>query len=101
MSRDDIMAMKADGVAGVVRKRIIYYYILMNRWKIKGLTGSICPSLFLNPFPPRPESKPLPPPLVILLCLIPDNFTDQGRAPGWESWVTVNWPICPSLFYSV
>ena len=47
----------------------------------KGLTGPICPSLFLNPFSPRPAKTV---PFVILLCLTPDDFTRQGRASGWE-----------------
>ena len=47
----------------------------------KGLTGPICPSLFLNPFPPRPAKTV---PFVSLLCLTLYNFTRQGRASGWE-----------------
>ena len=46
-----------------------------------GLTGPTCPSLFLNPFPPRPAKTV---PFVMLLCLMPDNFTRQRRASGWE-----------------
>ena len=43
----------------------------------KGLTGPICPSLFLlNPFPPKPAKTG---PFIILLCLTPDDFTHQGR----------------------
>ena len=37
----------------------------------KGLTGPICPSLFLNSFPPKLANAS---PFVILLCLIPDYF---------------------------
>ena len=37
----------------------------------KGLTGPICPSLFLNSFPPKPANAS---PFVILLCLMPDYF---------------------------
>ena len=47
----------------------------------KGLTGTICSSLFLNPFSPRPAQTG---PFIILLSLTPDNFTPQGRACGWE-----------------
>ena len=47
----------------------------------KGLTGSICPSLFLNPFSPR-LAKTVP--FVSLLCLMPDKFTCQ-----------VNWTYLP------
>ena len=47
----------------------------------KGLTGPICPSLFLNSFFPRPAKAS---PFVILLCLMPDNFICQGRASVWE-----------------
>ena len=47
----------------------------------KGLTGPICPSSSLTfPLPVRPK----PPPYVILLCLMSDDFTRQGRASGWE-----------------
>ena len=31
----------------------------------------------------------------ILFCLMPDKFTRQGRASGWE---TLIGPVCPSLF---
>ena len=47
----------------------------------KGLTGPICPSLFLNPFSPRPAQTV---PFVSLLCLTLYDFTRQGRASGWE-----------------
>ena len=47
----------------------------------KGLTGPICPSLFLNPFSPRLAQTIH---FVILLCLTPDDFTRQGKASGWE-----------------
>ena len=47
----------------------------------KGLTGPICPSLFLNLSSPRPV-KTIP--FVILLCLMPNDFTHQGRASRWE-----------------
>ena len=47
----------------------------------KWLTGPIWPSLFLNPLPPRPAKTS---PFIILLCLMPDYFTSQGRASGWE-----------------
>ena len=47
----------------------------------KGLTEPVSPSLFLNPFPPRAAKSGH---YVILLCLTPDNFTRQRRAPGWE-----------------
>ena len=48
----------------------------------KGLTEPICPSLFLNTFPPRAAKRGH---FVVLLCLTPDDFTRQGerRAPGW------------------
>ena len=39
----------------------------------------------VNPFPPRRS-------FVILLCLMPGDFTHQGEASGWER------VICPSLF---
>ena len=32
-------------------------------------------------FSPRPAKAT---PFVILLCLMPDDFTRQGRASGWE-----------------
>ena len=44
------------------------------------------PSLFRNPFPPRPAKTG---PFIILLCLMSDDFTREGRAFGWER-VTVN-----------
>ena len=47
----------------------------------KGLTEPVCPSLFLNPFPPRLTKSGH---YVILLCLTPDDFTRQMRASGWE-----------------
>ena len=47
----------------------------------KGLTEPICPSLFLNTFPPRAAKSGH---FVILLCLTPGNFTHQRRASGWE-----------------
>ena len=47
----------------------------------KGLTEPICPFLFLNPFPPRPNKIG---PFVILLYLTPDDFTREGRASVWE-----------------
>ena len=47
----------------------------------KGLTGPTCPSLFLNPFSPRPAQTV---PFVSLLCLMLYDFTRQGRASGWE-----------------
>ena len=34
-----------------------------------------------NPFPPRVAKSSH---FVSLLCLTPDDFTRQGRAPGWE-----------------
>ena len=46
----------------------------------KGLTEPICPSLFLNPFPPRAAKSGR---FVILLCLTPDDFARQKRASGW------------------
>ena len=55
----------------------------------KGLTGPICPYLFLNPFPPRLAKTG---PFVILLCLMPDNFTHQRRASGWERVNTLPFP---------
>ena len=45
-----------------------------------GLTGPICPFLFLNPFPPRPAKTT---PFVTLLCLMPDNFTRHGSASSY------------------
>ena len=59
------------------------------------LTGPICPTLFLNPFPPR-LAKTIP--FVILLCLMPDDFTRQWRASGWER---VNWAYLPILFLNL
>ena len=56
----------------------------------KGLTEPICPSLFLNPFPPRAAKSGH---FVILLCLTPDDFTRQRRAPGGKG---LTEPICPS-----
>ena len=47
----------------------------------KGLTGPTCPSLFLNPFSPKPAKTV---PFVSLLCLTLYDFTRQGRASGWE-----------------
>ena len=35
----------------------------------------------INPFPPRLATTV---PFVILLCLMPDNFTCQGKFSGWE-----------------
>ena len=54
------------------------------------LTGPNCPSLFLNPFSPRPAKTS---PFVILLCLTPEDFARQGRAPGWErvNWTSYSW----------
>ena len=51
-------------------------------------------SNLFNPFPPRPAKTS---PFTILLCLMPDDCTHQGRASAWE---LVNWAycICPSLF---
>ena len=43
-------------------------------------------------FPPWPAKIA---PFVILLCLMPDNFTHQGRASGWEK---VNWAYLSTLF---
>ena len=37
--------------------------------------------LYINPFPPRADKSVH---FIILLCLTPDNFTRQRRAPGWE-----------------
>ena len=51
--------------------------------------------LYFNYFPSK-LAKTVP--VVILLCLTPDDFTYQGRASGCER---VNWtylPVCPSLF---
>ena len=47
----------------------------------KGLTGPTCPSLFLNPFSPRPAKTV---PFVSLLHLTLYDFTRQGRASGRE-----------------
>ena len=59
--------------------------ILLIKWEPLGgkkLTEPlICPSLFLNPFPPRAAKSGH---FVILLCLTPDDFTRQQRASGWE-----------------
>ena len=44
----------------------------------KGLTGLICPSRVVNPFPPRPTKAD---PIVVLLCLTPDYFTYEGGEP--------------------
>ena len=37
-------------------------------------------------------------PFVILLCLMPDDFTCQWRASGWER---VNWAYLPILFLNL
>ena len=47
----------------------------------KGLTGPIYTSLFLNPFSPRPAQTS---PFIIVLCLMPNYFTRQGRASRYE-----------------
>ena len=44
------------------------------------LTGPTCPSLFLNPFSPRPAKTV---PFVSLSCLTLYDFTHQGRTSGW------------------
>ena len=42
-----------------------------------------------NPFPPGlAKTKPF----IILLCLMPNNFTHQWRASGWERVNWANWP---------
>ena len=54
--------------------------LLINRESLggKGITGPIPPSFWLNPFPPRSAT------LLILFCLMPGEFTCQGRDFGWE-----------------
>ena len=47
----------------------------------KELPEPICPSLFLNPFPPRAAKSGH---FVILLCLTPDDCTHQRKTSGWE-----------------
>ena len=44
--------------------------------------------MLFNPFPPRAAKSGH---FVILLCLTPDDFTRQRRAPGWErvKWSTM------------
>ena len=37
--------------------------------------------VLINPFPPRAAKSRH---FIILLCLMPDNFTCQRRASGWE-----------------
>ena len=53
--------------------------LLVNRESLdgKGITGTNPPSFCLNPFPPSPTT------LLILFCLMPGEFTCQGRAFGW------------------
>ena len=54
--------------------------LLVNRESLggKSITGPISPSFCHNPFSPRPAT------LLILFCLMPGEFTCQGRAFGWE-----------------
>ena len=76
------------------------YFTLSNAKKFllikggKGLTGPICPSLFLNPFPPRPAETS-----IILLCLMPDYFTlyNTKRFYLREKGKGLTVPICPTL----
>ena len=42
----------------------------------------ISPSLILNPFLPRPAKNPLL--SYSVYSVMPDNFTHQGKASGWE-----------------
>ena len=49
-------------------------------------------SMLINPFTPRPAKTGH---FVILLCLMPDKFTCQGRDSEWKR--VTNW-ICPFLF---
>ena len=63
----------------------------------KGLTGPtcICPSLFLNPFSPRPAKTVT---FVSLLCLTLYDFTRQVRASGWERVKIIFCPTTGSWF---
>ena len=54
-----------------------------------------CAKLGFNLSSPRPAKTV---PFVILLCLMPDDFTHQWRASGWES---VNWAYLPILFLNL
>ena len=61
--------------------------------RASGLTGPICPSPFLDPF-----SLFLTAPFVILLCLMPDNFTRQGELLGGKGQVKFSeFTLLPAL----
>ena len=45
--------------------------------------------IIINPFSPRPTKTS---PFIILFCLMPNNFTHQGKACWWER---VNWAYLP------
>ena len=56
-------------------------FFLLNCWlNLFLMFPIIMYSTSFNPFPPRPA--------IILLCIMQENFTHQGRASGWErvSW---------------
>ena len=54
-------------------------------------TGTCMYMYNTNSFPPRPAKTG---PFIILLCLMPDDTTHQGRASGWE--MAITGPICLS-----
>ena len=65
---------------------MIRFKILLIKGEPLGGKGSLGLNLlifFLNPFW-LPRSAIKPPPCHFTLCLMPDDFTCQGRASGWE-----------------
>ena len=60
----------------------------------------IYPSLFLNPFPSRPAKTVS---FIILLGLMPDDFTRQGRAFGWKRGlkITANYLLSIYRFFYI
>ena len=65
---------------------MIRFKILLIKGEPLGGKGSLGLNLlifFLNPFW-LPRSAIKPPPCYFTLCLMPDDFTCQGRASGWE-----------------
>ena len=50
-------------------------------------------SSLLASFPRPRQAKICPPPFVILLCLMPDDFTHRGRTSWWEKVTSTHGPL--------
>ena len=79
----------SDGLTQTLPDRPLCYFTLSKTILLvkgeplggKGLIVPTCPTLFLNPFSPRPVKTV---PFVSLLCLTLYDFMHQGRSSGWE-----------------